>query len=109
MGINKMMYVLAVIFPPLVPLFKGKFGHFFLNILLCLLAFLPGIVHACYLIHKDNADKREEAIITAIYGANGKSAPLKSKAPKVSYKVLWIGIGVIVGLKFIVDMVFGGN
>ncbi len=43
--------ILAIIFPPLgVFLQVGLSGHFWLNILLTLLGYIPGIVHAVYII-----------------------------------------------------------
>lgn len=65
-----MMYVLAVIFPPLVPLFKGKFLHFILNCFLCLLGWLPGVVHACVLVHRGNSERRINEMEEAIRRAN---------------------------------------
>jgi uncharacterized membrane protein YqaE (UPF0057 family) len=65
-----MMYVLAVIFPPLVPLFKGKFLHFLLNCLLLLFFWLPAVIHACVLVHRGNAEKRISEMEQAIRRAN---------------------------------------
>jgi uncharacterized membrane protein YqaE (UPF0057 family) len=43
--------VLAVILPPLGVFFEVGFGkHFWLNILLTLLGWVPGIIHALYVI-----------------------------------------------------------
>lgn len=43
--------VLAVILPPLGVLLEVGLGlHFWLNILLTLLGFIPGIIHAVYII-----------------------------------------------------------
>jgi uncharacterized membrane protein YqaE (UPF0057 family) len=43
--------VLSVIIPPLGVFFKVGFGlHFWLNILLTLLGYLPGLVHAIWVI-----------------------------------------------------------
>jgi uncharacterized membrane protein YqaE (UPF0057 family) len=45
--------IFAVIFPPIgVFLEVGLKGHFWLNILLTLLGFIPGIIHAFYVILK---------------------------------------------------------
>ncbi|ATH77956.1 MULTISPECIES: YqaE/Pmp3 family membrane protein [Halomonadaceae] len=45
--------IFAVIFPPLgVFLEVGLKGHFWLNILLTLFGFIPGILHAFYVILK---------------------------------------------------------
>lgn len=43
--------LLAVILPPLGVFFEVGFGkHFWLNVLLTLLGFIPGIIHAVYII-----------------------------------------------------------
>lgn len=43
--------LLAVVLPPLGVLLEVGLGkHFWLNILLCLFGFLPGVVHAVYII-----------------------------------------------------------
>jgi uncharacterized membrane protein YqaE (UPF0057 family) len=45
--------IIAVLLPPLgVFLQVGFGGHFWLNILLTLLGYIPGIVHAVYIIAK---------------------------------------------------------
>ncbi len=46
--------ILAVILPPVgVLLERGVGGAFALNILLTLLGYIPGIIHAVYIIAKD--------------------------------------------------------
>ena len=45
--------ILALLLPPLGVLIEVGFsGHFWLNVLLTLLGFLPGMVHAVYVIAK---------------------------------------------------------
>ena len=45
--------ILAIILPPLGVFMEVGFkGHFWLNILLTLLGFIPGIIHALYVIFK---------------------------------------------------------
>lgn len=45
--------ILAIIAPPLGVFFQvGLTKHFWLNILLTLLGFIPGIIHALYVITK---------------------------------------------------------
>ena len=45
--------IFAVIFPPLGVFFEVGFkGHFWLNILLTLFGFIPGSIHAFYVILK---------------------------------------------------------
>ncbi len=43
--------ILAVILPPLGVFFEvGLTGHFWLNVLLTLLGWVPGVIHAIYII-----------------------------------------------------------
>lgn len=45
--------ILAIILPPVGVFMEVGFkGHFWLNILLTLLGFIPGIIHALYVIFK---------------------------------------------------------
>jgi len=48
---NILLTILAIILPPIAALIKvGCTMHFFLNILLTILGFLPGCIHALWLI-----------------------------------------------------------
>jgi len=50
---NLLLIILAIILPPLaVYLKKGIGKDFWINIILCLFFYLPGIIHALYLILK---------------------------------------------------------
>lgn len=61
-----MRYVLALLLPPLAVLFCGKPIQFLLNILLCLLGWIPGVVHAVLVVHEHLNDKRTEKLIRAM-------------------------------------------
>ncbi|MFK7805265.1 MAG: YqaE/Pmp3 family membrane protein [Anaerolineae bacterium] len=52
---NKVVLILLAIFiPPVAIIFKSGFGkHFWINILLCLLGGLPGIVHGLWIVLRD--------------------------------------------------------
>ncbi|AQU79767.1 YqaE/Pmp3 family membrane protein [Planococcus faecalis] len=50
------MYFLAVFLPPLAVLLAGKPFQALMNLLLCLLGFLPGVIHAI-LVVKDKKDE----------------------------------------------------
>lgn len=48
---NILLIILAIIFPPLgVGLKVGLSGAFWLNVLLTILGFVPGVIHALYII-----------------------------------------------------------
>jgi uncharacterized membrane protein YqaE (UPF0057 family) len=57
--------ILAIIFPPLGVLLQVGLGkHFWINILLTLLGYIPGIIHAIYIIIKVGPDKNPRPIAT---------------------------------------------
>ena len=45
-----MLFFLCVIFPPLAVLFTGRIGSFFLSLVLTLLGWLPGVIHAFFVV-----------------------------------------------------------
>jgi uncharacterized membrane protein YqaE (UPF0057 family) len=61
-----MRYLLALILPPLAVLLCGKPIQFALNIFLCLLFWIPGVVHAILVVHSHLADVRNKKLIKAI-------------------------------------------
>jgi uncharacterized membrane protein YqaE (UPF0057 family) len=61
-----MRYVLAFILPPAAVLLCGKPGAAFLNLLLTLLGWVPGIIHALIMVSNHKADKRTDRLIKAM-------------------------------------------
>jgi len=61
-----MLYLLAILLPPIAVLFCGKPIQFILNIILTLCFYLPGAVHAILVVNSHLADKRAERIEQAI-------------------------------------------
>lgn len=61
-----MLYLLAILIPPLAVLLCGKPVQFLLNLLLCLFFWIPGIVHAILVVHDHRADERTKEIVEAI-------------------------------------------
>jgi uncharacterized membrane protein YqaE (UPF0057 family) len=61
-----MLYLLAVVLPPLAVLLCGKPFQALLNIPLTLLAWVPGMIHAVFVVHNHYADKRAERMIRAV-------------------------------------------
>ncbi|CAG9606887.1 YqaE/Pmp3 family membrane protein [Pseudoneobacillus rhizosphaerae] len=53
-----MMYLLAIICPPLAVLFIGKPFQALLNLVLTCFFYVPGLIHAILVIHEKKADKR---------------------------------------------------
>lgn len=60
-----MRYLLCLL-PPLAVLSCGKSGQFLLSIILTLLAYIPGVIHAILVVNSYKADKRNEQLIRAI-------------------------------------------
>jgi uncharacterized membrane protein YqaE (UPF0057 family) len=54
----KMLYLLAVILPPVAVLLRGKPFQALLNLVLTLCFWVPGVIHAWIVINGANQDKR---------------------------------------------------
>jgi uncharacterized membrane protein YqaE (UPF0057 family) len=63
-----MRYFLAIVLPPVAVLLCGKPIQFFLNLLLTILGWIPGVIHAILVVNSHLADKRTERIIDATKG-----------------------------------------
>jgi uncharacterized membrane protein YqaE (UPF0057 family) len=61
-----MRYVLAILLPPVAVLICGKPVQALLNFILTLFLWIPGVVHACFVVHNYYADKRTDRIVKAI-------------------------------------------
>lgn len=61
-----MRYLLAVILPPLAVLLCGKPGQALLNLILTIIGWLPGVIHAILVVNSHKADKRNKELIEAI-------------------------------------------
>jgi uncharacterized membrane protein YqaE (UPF0057 family) len=55
-----MLYLLAIVVPPVAVLLTGKPVQALLNLLLTLLFWLPGVIHAILVVNEYKADKRAE-------------------------------------------------
>lgn len=61
-----MLYFLAIVLPPVAVLLCGKPVQFFLNLILTLLLWIPGMIHAILVVHAHQADKRTRRLEKAI-------------------------------------------
>ena len=61
-----MRYFLALVFPPLAALIYGGLGTCILNVLLCFLAIVPGIIHAILVVNKHDKDKMHNQMMAAL-------------------------------------------
>ncbi|MEN1936031.1 YqaE/Pmp3 family membrane protein [Paenibacillus sp. 102] len=62
-----MMYLLAILFPPLAVLLCGKPFQAVINFFLTLIVWVPGVIHAILVVNDKKADKRLKKQIRA-YG-----------------------------------------
>jgi len=53
-------YFFCVVLPPLAVLMTGRIASFLLSILLTLLGWIPGVIHACLVVN-DHAEQRAAA------------------------------------------------
>jgi len=60
------LYLLAIILPPIAVLLCGKPIQFFFNIILTLLFWVPGMIHAILVVNSHLADKRTARLEKAI-------------------------------------------
>jgi uncharacterized membrane protein YqaE (UPF0057 family) len=61
-----MMYLLAIILPPIAVLICRKPIQAILNLILTLIFWIPGMIHALFVVHGCYADKRADKIVEAI-------------------------------------------
>ena len=61
-----MLYLLAVVFPPLAVLLCGKPFQALLSIPLTLLGWAPGVIHALFVVQNHYADERSQRLIRAV-------------------------------------------
>ncbi|RBW69603.1 YqaE/Pmp3 family membrane protein [Bacillus taeanensis] len=58
MEVLTLLYILAIIFPPLAVLIAGKPFQAIVNLILTLCFYVPGLIHALLVVHDRKADKR---------------------------------------------------
>jgi uncharacterized membrane protein YqaE (UPF0057 family) len=58
-----MLYLIAILLPPLAVLLCGKPWQAILNVLLTLLIWFPGMIHALLVVNNYYADRRTERLI----------------------------------------------
>ncbi|MGD8453846.1 MAG: YqaE/Pmp3 family membrane protein [Phycisphaerae bacterium] len=63
------MYLLAIVLPPVAVLLCGKPIQAVLNVFLCLLVWIPGVIHAWSVVSERKADKRTERQTKALIRA----------------------------------------
>ena len=61
-----MRYLIAILLPPLAVLLCGKPLQALLNLVLCLCLWIPGVVHALFVVNSHLNDKRADRVVRAI-------------------------------------------
>lgn len=61
-----MLYLIAILLPPLAVLLCGKPFQAVLNFFLTLLLWFPGAIHACLVVSSYHADKRTDRLVKAV-------------------------------------------
>jgi uncharacterized membrane protein YqaE (UPF0057 family) len=67
-----MRYLIAIVFPPLAVLLCGKPVQAILNLVLTLFLWVPGIVHALFVVADHKAEKRTRRIERALDAAGAR-------------------------------------
>ncbi len=63
---NIIRYILAILLPPVAVFLCGKPIQGIINIILTLAFFVPGVIHALFVVHGHLADRRTDRIVKAI-------------------------------------------
>ena len=53
-----MLYLLCILFPPLAVFLTGRLGAFLVSLLLTLFGWLPGVIHAFFVVNDWKQEKR---------------------------------------------------
>ena len=54
-------YFFCVVLPPVAILLTGRMGSFLLSLLLTLLGWIPGVIHACLVVTDYHAEQRTKS------------------------------------------------
>ncbi len=65
-----MMYLLCVLLPPLAVFLTGRMGAFIISLILTLFGWLPGVIHAFFVVSDAKADQRARETIETIRREN---------------------------------------
>jgi uncharacterized membrane protein YqaE (UPF0057 family) len=57
-----MLYLLAIVLPPVAVLMTGRPGQAALNVVLTLLLWVPGVIHAILVVNEHKANQRTDRL-----------------------------------------------
>jgi len=60
--VKSLRYFFCVVLPPVAVLLTGRIGSFFLSLLLTLLGWIPGVIHACLVVTDYHEEERLRAL-----------------------------------------------
>jgi len=63
--VKSLRYFFCIVLPPLAVLLTGRIGSFLLSLLLTLLGWIPGIIHACLVVNDDHEEERVARLAAA--------------------------------------------
>ena len=66
-----MLYLVAILLPPLAVLLCGKPFQAVINCVLTLLFWIPGVIHAIFVVNNHYADERTKRVVKAIENQRG--------------------------------------
>ena len=61
-----MLYLVAILMPPLAVLLCGKPFQAIINLVLTAFFWVPGVIHAVFVVHNHYADERTDRVIRAM-------------------------------------------
>ena len=61
-----MLYLVAILLPPLAVLLAGKPFQALINVVLTLMIWIPGVIHALLVVNNYYADKRTQRVVDTI-------------------------------------------
>jgi uncharacterized membrane protein YqaE (UPF0057 family) len=62
-----MLYLVAILLPPVAVLMAGKPFQAVLNVVLTLAFWVPGVIHAVFVVHNHYADQRTNRVVAALH------------------------------------------
>lgn len=74
-----MLYLLAILLPPLAVLLCGKPFQSLLSIGLTLMFWIPGVIHAMLVVSSHHADQRSERMVREMAKAQAVAARLQPR------------------------------
>jgi uncharacterized membrane protein YqaE (UPF0057 family) len=66
---DSVRYLLCIVLPPVAVLTTGRWVQAVINVVLTILGWVPGVVHAALVVHDFKEEQRTNRIIDAVRGA----------------------------------------